>query len=87
MSSLESIIVNAQRLSQRLKNREADADRILAEAEEANNQLETMRQVSVGFILLFINKMLFSLNSLFIYRFVVVVFVLECCSSRMIWIC
>lgn len=83
MSSLESIIVNAQRLSQRLKNREADADRILAEAEEANNQLETMRQVSVGFI----NKMLFSLNSLFIYRFFVFVFVLECCSSRMIWIC
>lgn len=45
-SSLESIIVNAKRLAQRLKSREADADRILAEAEEVNNQLETMRQVS-----------------------------------------
>lgn len=44
-SSLESIIVNAKRLAQRLKSREADADRILAEAEEVNNQLETMRQV------------------------------------------
>ncbi|XP_055319765.1 FGFR1 oncogene partner 2 homolog isoform X1 [Sitodiplosis mosellana] len=43
-SSLESIIVNAKRLAQRLKSREADADRILAEAEEVNNQLETMRQ-------------------------------------------
>lgn len=46
-SSLESIIVNAKRLAQRLKSREADADRILAEAEEVNNQLETMRQVSI----------------------------------------
>lgn len=45
-SSLESIIVNAKRLALRLKCREADADRILAEAEEVNNQLETMRQVS-----------------------------------------
>lgn len=44
-SSIESIIVNAKRLAQRLKSREADADRILAEAEEVNNQLETMRQV------------------------------------------
>lgn len=43
--SLESIIVNANRLAQRLKNREADADRILAGVEEVNNQLETMRQV------------------------------------------
>lgn len=47
-SSLESIIVNAKRLAQRLKSREADADRILAEAEEVNNQLETMRQVSIS---------------------------------------
>lgn len=47
MSSIESIIVNAKRLAERLKNREADADRILAEAEEVNNQLEAMRQVSI----------------------------------------
>lgn len=47
-SSLESIIVNAKRLALRLKCREADADRILAEAEEVNNQLETMRQVMVN---------------------------------------
>lgn len=46
MSQLESVIVNAKRLAQRLKSREADADRILAEAEEVNNRLETMRQVS-----------------------------------------
>lgn len=46
MSSLASIILNAQRLSQRLKNRESDVDRILAGAEEVNNQLETMRQVN-----------------------------------------
>ncbi|XP_031622266.1 FGFR1 oncogene partner 2 homolog [Contarinia nasturtii] len=43
-SQLESVIVNAKRLAQRLKSREADADRILAEAEEVNNRLETMRQ-------------------------------------------
>lgn len=44
-SPLESIIVNANRMAQRLKNREADADRILAGVEEVNNRLETMRQV------------------------------------------
>lgn len=60
MSSLESIIVNANRLAQRLKNREADADRILAGVEEVNNQLETMRQVcnlklSFGFFVININ--------------------------------
>lgn len=49
-SSLASIILNAQRLSQRLKNRESDVDRILAGAEEVNNQLETMRQVYIDAI-------------------------------------
>lgn len=49
MSSVASIILNAQLLSQRLKNRESDVDRILAGAEEVNNQLETMRQVKSSF--------------------------------------
>lgn len=47
-SPLGSLIVNANRLSQRLKGREADADRIQAGVEEVNNQLETMRQVSLN---------------------------------------
>lgn len=61
-SSLESIIVNAKRLAQRLKSREADADRILAEAEEVNNQLETMRQVSQSWISVKIRQIIVFVN-------------------------
>lgn len=72
-SSLESIIVNAKRLAQRLKSREADADRILAEAEEVNNQLETMRQVRslVPFEMLKSTRLE---NSIFFFRLIFVLF-------------
>lgn len=75
-SSLESIIVNAKRLAQRLKSREADADRILAEAEEVNNQLETMRQVSKQF----------AIYSLYKNVLQIVVFFYGIFSLRTIWI-
>ncbi|XP_055319766.1 FGFR1 oncogene partner 2 homolog isoform X2 [Sitodiplosis mosellana] len=45
-SSLESIIVNAKRLAQRLKSREADADRILAEAEEFKDDLDLLNSIA-----------------------------------------
>lgn len=45
-TSLQSIIHDAERLSNRLKDHQALADRILAEAEGVNNQLEAMRQVN-----------------------------------------
>lgn len=45
-NALQSIIQNAERLANRLKDRQTLADRILAEAEGVNHQLEAMRQVS-----------------------------------------
>lgn len=45
-TSLQSIIHDAERLASRLKDHQALADRILAEAEGVNNQLEAMRQVN-----------------------------------------
>lgn len=45
MSSIQQIISNAERLANRLKDRQAMADQILVETEGVNNQLETMRQV------------------------------------------
>lgn len=45
MSSLQQIISDAERLANRLKERQALADAILVEAESVNNQLETMREV------------------------------------------
>lgn len=69
-SSLESIIVNAKRLAQRLKSREADADRILAEAEEVNNQLETMRQVSVIYICVCLLAHVFYIGFDILYGFI-----------------
>lgn len=47
MSSLQQIVSDAERLANRLKERQAMADNILVEAESVNNQLESMRQVSM----------------------------------------
>lgn len=45
MASLQQIISDAERLANRLKDRQALADNILVEADSVNNQLESMRQV------------------------------------------
>lgn len=71
-SSLASLISNAQRLSQRLKNRESDVDRILAGAEEVNNQLETMRQVCSNDQM---NDIVHSNTATHAFRILIVIFV------------
>lgn len=43
--SIEQIILDAKRVANRLKDREALSDSLLVETEAINKQLETMRQV------------------------------------------
>lgn len=45
--SLKQLVSDAERMANRLKDSQALADSILVEAESVNNQLESMRQVSI----------------------------------------